>query len=214
MKLVSLGFRGVNLRRVLNPFEVCDSGGMGHMIRILGVDPGLRHTGWGIIDMDGPRLSWVAHGVIDPDPKADLADRLGMLCEGLRAVIHEHDPMEAAVEETFVNINPKSTLLLGQARGAALATLAAAAKLKVARSCGHQGQAIRRRHRARPTRRRSPSWSAACCRSAGDVTADAADALAVAICGAHHRPSRAIRGSRHDRPPARNHRRCRRRGRR
>lgn len=191
MKLGSLGFRGVNFLRVLNPFELCDSGGMGHMIRILGVDPGLRHTGWGIIDMDGPRLSWVAHGVIDPDPKADLADRLGMLCEGLRAVIHEHDPMEAAVEETFVNINPKSTLLLGQARGAALATLAAArlkvhefatrkVKLAVVGTGGADKTQV-----AFMVRRLLPR--------AGEVSADAADALAVAICGAHHRPSQAMR---------------------
>jgi hypothetical protein len=62
---------------------------MDQMIRILGVDPGLRHTGWGVIAMDGPRLSWVAHGVIEPDPKADIADRLAELCVQLRAVIHE-----------------------------------------------------------------------------------------------------------------------------
>ena len=86
-----------------------------------------------MITLDGPRLAWIAHGVIAPDPEADMADRLAMLAEGLRAVIHDHEPHEAAVEETFVNINPKSTLLLGQARGVALATLAAA-RLKVQNS--------------------------------------------------------------------------------
>lgn len=158
---------------------------MDHMIRILGVDPGLRHTGWGVITMDGPRLSWIAHGVINPDPDADLADRLGMLAEGLRAVIHEHDPNEAAVEETFVNINPKSTLLLGQARGAALATLAAArlkvhefATRKVKQSVVGTGGADKTQV-AFMVRRLLPR--------AGDVSADAADALAVAICSAHHR---------------------------
>jgi crossover junction endodeoxyribonuclease RuvC len=159
---------------------------MDHMIRILGVDPGLRHTGWGVIVADGPRLSWVAHGVINPDPEADLADRLGMLCEGLRAVIHDHDPHEAAVEETFVNINPKSTLLLGQARGAALATLAAArlkvhefATRKVKQAVVGTGGADKTQV-AFMVRRLLPK--------AGEVSRDAADALAVAICGAHHRP--------------------------
>src|ERR1700750_2532968 len=100
-------------------------------IRILGIDPGLRLTGWGVIEASGPRLSWVAHGVVAPDPDADLADRLALLAEGIRDVIAAHTPDESAVEETFVNINPRSTLLLGQARGVALATLATA-RLKVA----------------------------------------------------------------------------------
>ena len=161
------------------------------MIRILGVDPGLRHTGWGIITMDGPRLSWVAHGVINPDTKADLADRLGMLCEGLRAVIADHAPDEAAVEETFVNINPRSTLLLGQARGAALATLAGArlkvsefATRKVKLSVVGTGGADKTQV-AFMVRRLLPK--------AGEVSADAADALAVAICGAHHRTAPGLR---------------------
>jgi crossover junction endodeoxyribonuclease RuvC len=159
---------------------------MDQMIRILGVDPGLRHTGWGVITMDGPRLGWIAHGVIKPDPAADLADRLGMLCEGLRAVIDAYAPDEAAVEETFVNINPRSTLLLGQARGAALATLSAA-RLKVAEFAARKVKqsivgsgAADKTQVAFMVRRLLPK--------AGDVTADAADALAVAICGAHHRP--------------------------
>lgn len=160
---------------------------MDGMIRILGVDPGLRLTGWGVIAMDGPRLSWVAHGVIAPDPEADLADRLAMLAEGLRTVIHHHEPHEAAVEETFVNINPKSTLLLGQARGVVLATLAAA-RLKVAEFAARKVKqsivgtgAADKSQVAFMVRRLLPK--------AGEVSADAADALAVAICGAHHRPA-------------------------
>jgi crossover junction endodeoxyribonuclease RuvC len=160
--------------------------GMQGMIRILGVDPGLRYTGWGVITLDGPRLAWVAHGVIKPDQDADMADRLAMLAEGLRAVIHDHEPMEAAVEETFVNINPKSTLLLGQARGVALATLASArlkvaefAAKKVKQSVVGSGSADKTQV-AFMVRRLLPK--------AGEVSADAADALAVAICGAHHRP--------------------------
>jgi crossover junction endodeoxyribonuclease RuvC len=186
-RLGGVGFHAINFRRVPNPFDTCESGGMDQMIRILGVDPGLRHTGWGVITMDGPRLGWIAHGVINPDPKLDLADRLGVLCEELRAVIHAHEPNEAAVEETFVNINPKSTLLLGQARGAALATLAAArlkvhefATRKVKQSVVGTGGADKAQV-AFMVRRLLPK--------AGEVSADAADALAVAICGAHHRPA-------------------------
>ena len=159
---------------------------MDQMIRILGVDPGLRHTGWGVIAMDGPRLIWIAHGVIKPDTTADMAYRLAILCDELRAVIEAHAPQEAAVEETFVNINPRSTLLLGQARGAALATLAAA-KLKVAEFAATKVKqsvvgtsAADKTQVAFMVRRLLPK--------AGEVTADAADALAVAICGAHHRP--------------------------
>ena len=159
---------------------------MDQMIRILGVDPGLRHTGWGVITMDGPRLGWIAHGVINPDPDADMADRLAILCTELRAVIEAHTPHEASVEETFVNINPKSTLLLGQARGAAMATLAMAglkvhefATRKVKQSIVGTGAADKTQV-AFMVRRLLPK--------AGDVSADAADALAVAICGAHHRP--------------------------
>lgn len=156
------------------------------MIRILGIDPGLRHTGWGVITLDGPRLGWIAHGVINPDPHADMADRLAILCVELRDVIATHTPDEAAVEETFVNVNPKSTLLLGQARGAAMATLAGAglkvhefATRKVKQAIVGTGAADKAQV-AFMVRRLLPK--------AGDVAADAADALAVAICGAHHRP--------------------------
>ncbi|MFZ4684775.1 MAG: crossover junction endodeoxyribonuclease RuvC [Hyphomonadaceae bacterium] len=159
---------------------------MAQMIRILGIDPGLRHTGWGVITLDGPRLGWIAHGVINPDPHADMADRLAILCADLREVIAAHTPDEAAVEETFVNINPKSTLLLGQARGAAMATLAGVglkvhefAARKVKQSIVGTGAADKVQV-AFMVRRLLPK--------AGDVAADAADALAVAICGAHHRP--------------------------
>jgi crossover junction endodeoxyribonuclease RuvC len=155
-------------------------------IRILGVDPGLRHTGWGIIDVEGARLSWVAHGVLNPDPDLPMAQRLAALATGLREAIVRHEPHEGAVEETFVNINPKSTLLLGQARGVAMATLAAAglsvaefAARKVKQSIVGTGAADKSQV-AFMVRRLLPK--------AGEVSADAADALAVAICAAHHRP--------------------------
>lgn len=159
---------------------------MPQMIRILGVDPGLRLTGWGVIDVDGPRLGWVAHGVIRPDADAPMAERLAQLAHGLREVIVAHEPKAAAIEETFVNINPKSTLLLGQARGVALATLAAAgldvsefATRKVKQSVVGTGAADKTQV-AFMVRRLLPK--------SGEVSADAADALAVAICAAHHRP--------------------------
>jgi crossover junction endodeoxyribonuclease RuvC len=159
---------------------------MVQMIRILGIDPGLRHTGWGVITLAGPRLGWIAHGVINPDPNADMADRLAILSAELRVVIAAHAPDEAAVEETFVNINPKSTLLLGQARGAAMSALAGAglkvhefATRKVKQAIVGTGAADKAQV-AFMVRRLLPK--------AGDVAADAADALAVAICGAHHRP--------------------------
>ncbi len=159
---------------------------MSQVIRILGIDPGLRHTGWGVIDVDGPRLSWIAHGVVEPDPKAEMAERLALLATGIRATIITYEPGAAAVEETFVNMNPRSTLLLGQARGVALATLAAAglpvaefATRKVKQSVVGTGAADKTQV-AFMVRRLLPKC--------GELTADAADALAVAICAAHHRP--------------------------
>ena len=90
------------------------------MLRILGLDPGLRHTGWGIVDKEGPKLRFVSAGVINPNETLSLAERLAELHEGLRKVITDFSPDEVAVEETFVNKNPNSTLKLGQARGVVL----------------------------------------------------------------------------------------------
>jgi len=91
-------------------------------MRILGLDPGLRHTGWGLIDKQGSRLSFVAAGVINPDDKLPLANRLMEIHTTLKQVIQDWQPDTAAVEETFVNKNPSSTLKLGQARGIVLMT--------------------------------------------------------------------------------------------
>ena len=91
-------------------------------MRILGLDPGLRHTGWGLIEKQGTRVSFVAAGVINPDDKLPLADRLVKIHTALKQVIHDWQPDTAAVEETFVNKNPNSTLKLGQARGIVLMT--------------------------------------------------------------------------------------------
>jgi len=91
-------------------------------MRILGLDPGLRHTGWGLIDKQGPKLSFVAAGVINPDDKLPLANRLMELHNALKQIVQDWQPDTAAVEETFVNKNPSSTLKLGQARGVVLMT--------------------------------------------------------------------------------------------
>lgn len=153
-------------------------------VRILGVDPGLRRMGWGVIDVAGPRLSWVAHGVITPDVDAELAKRLAVLSIGIGEIAEEYKPIVAAVEETFVNVNPRSTLLLGQARGAALAALASRglavsefAARKIKQSLVGTGAADKDQI-AFMIKRLLPK--------AGDVTADAADALAAAVCCAHH----------------------------
>ena len=91
-------------------------------MRIIGLDPGLRHTGWGIIDKNGSNLSFVAAGVISPATDKELPERLSELHLALKQIISEYQPETAAVEETFVNKNPSSTLKLGQARGVVLMT--------------------------------------------------------------------------------------------
>jgi crossover junction endodeoxyribonuclease RuvC len=88
--------------------------------KILGIDPGLRHTGWGLIISDGPRLSYLASGTIRSVQTDELALRLRQLHDGLKAIIETHQPDEVAVEETFVNKDAQATLKLGHARGIAL----------------------------------------------------------------------------------------------
>jgi len=97
------------------------------VIRILGIDPGLQRTGFGVIDADGPRLAYVASGVISTleAPRGDLPGRLKIIFDGVQEVMQRYAPAHACVEIVFVNVNPQSTLLLGQARGAALAALVA-----------------------------------------------------------------------------------------
>jgi crossover junction endodeoxyribonuclease RuvC len=95
------------------------------MMRILGIDPGLQRTGFGVVDADGPRLHYVASGVISTleAPRGDLPGRLKLIFDGVREVVRAYAPQCASAEIVFVNVNPQSTLLLGQARGAALAAL-------------------------------------------------------------------------------------------
>ena len=104
---------------------------MTQAIRIIGIDPGLRHTGWGIVAVHGTRLSYVADGTIKSDANAVLSDRLMQLYEKLKEVIGGFEPAEAAVEETFVNKDARATLKLGQARGIAM-LVPAQAGLRVA----------------------------------------------------------------------------------
>jgi len=160
-------------------------------IRILGVDPGLRSTGWGVIEAAGSRLSFLACGSIETSSATPLADRLARIHSSLAALIEREGPHEAAIEETFVNRDPQSALKLGQARGAALAALALqrlpvseyAANLvkKTVVGVGH----AEKRQVETMVRALLPASPAA--------TTDAADALAVAICHAQHRCGR-LRG--------------------
>jgi len=158
------------------------------MTLLLGIDPGLRFTGWGVIEAVGNRLRHIADGVIATDAATPVPERLRTLHEALTALIGAHRPDEAAVEETYVNRNGQATLKLGYARGVALLVPALAGlpvseygamavKLAVVGTGGaakeQVGVMVRRLLPGALLRR-----------------ADAADALAVAICHAHHRASR------------------------
>ena len=153
----------------------------------MGIDPGLRRTGWGIIESDGVRLSYVASGHITSDSADDLAYRLREIFEGLSSVIASFRPLEAAVEETFVNDNARATLKLGQARGIAL--LAPAAKgLKVAE---YQPNLIKKSvtGTGHGDKRQIQAMVGFLLPKAKFESADEADALAIAICHANHRAS-------------------------
>ncbi|HVX74119.1 MAG TPA: crossover junction endodeoxyribonuclease RuvC [Devosia sp.] len=166
---------------------------MGSMVRIIGIDPGLRRCGWGIIESEGNRLRFVACGTITPLVTATLAERLAELHQSLRALIELHRPDEAAVEETFVNAGARSALQLGQARGVALMTPAArgipvgeyAANLvkKSVVGTGHADKV------------QVQMMVKALLPTADFRGADAADALAIAICHAHHRTHRLLKAS-------------------
>lgn len=151
---------------------------------ILGVDPGLNRCGWGLVLSEGARLSHVAHGVITPPPRQQLASRLHDIFDALCTIVERHDPHEAAVEETFVNANARAALALGQARGAALAAVARSgiavaeyAPATIKKAIVGAGGADKAQV-AFMVRRLLPT--------AGEVEADAADALGVALCHAAH----------------------------
>lgn len=158
-------------------------------MRLIGLDPGLRHTGWGVIEASGNRLSYVADGVVHTRDRLELAERLGEIFRQLNAVLDRFAPEAAAVEETFVNKNASSTLKLGMARGVALLAPAERglpvfeyATNLVKKSIVGVGHADKAQVQMM-VRKLLPG-------ARGDD--DASDALAVAICHAHHAATRRV----------------------
>lgn len=156
---------------------------MSESIRILGIDPGLRITGFGVIDKTGNHLKYVSGGCIRTNGQLSLPQRLATILEGIAEVIAEHRPQQSAVEKVFVNVNPQSTLLLGQARGAAISALVSAGlpvaeytALQVKQAVVGKGKAAKEQVQHMVVRLLSLP---------GSPSADAADALACAICHAH-----------------------------
>ncbi|HEU0188167.1 MAG TPA: crossover junction endodeoxyribonuclease RuvC [Gallionellaceae bacterium] len=151
-------------------------------VRILGIDPGLRVTGFGVLDKDGQQLRYIASGCIKT-PAGELPQRLKVILESLGEVIAQHLPHQVAIEKVFVNVNPQSTLLLGQARGAAICAAVSASlpvaeytALQVKQAVVGNGHADKEQVQAMVQRLLLLS---------GTPSPDAADALACAICHAH-----------------------------
>lgn len=159
-------------------------------IRILGIDPGLRKTGWGIVLSEGSKLSFVACGCVESDGALPLGQRLRQLHEGLNKVLAAHRPHEAAVEETFINRDPQSALKLGQARGIAL-VVPALAGLDVAEYAANlvKKTVVGVGH---ADKKQIQAMIRVLLPKAETSSADAADALAVAICHAQHRGMKAL----------------------
>jgi len=156
---------------------------MSDIVRILGIDPGLRITGFGVIDKIGQRLRYVTSGCVRTRDSDGLPARIRTLLDGIGEVIAVHRPAEAAVEKVFVNVNPQSTLLLGQARGAAISALVGAdlpvseyTALQVKQAVVGHGKAAKDQVQHMVMR---------LLQLPGEPSADAADALACAICHAH-----------------------------
>lgn len=152
-------------------------------LRILGIDPGLRSTGFGVIDKAGNKLGYVASGCIKTDAEDSLPQRIKTILDGLVEIIATYQPQQAAVEIVFVNVNPQSTLLLGQARGAAISALVMAnlpvaeyTALQVKQAAVGQGKAAKEQVQAMVARLLALP---------GNPSPDAADALACAIAHAH-----------------------------
>jgi crossover junction endodeoxyribonuclease RuvC len=162
-------------------------------IRILGLDPGLRRTGWGVIAVDGSRLVHIAHGVISPAADLALSARLLALFEGVVGIIAAHAPHEAAVEETFVTANGQSTLKLGHARAAAMIAPAQAGLLVAEYAAKVVKKAVVGTGGA--DKAQVAFMVARLLPTAGPTTPDAADALAVAIAHAHARTARRLAGA-------------------
>ncbi|HVF65426.1 MAG TPA: crossover junction endodeoxyribonuclease RuvC [Casimicrobiaceae bacterium] len=152
------------------------------MRRILGIDPGLRMTGYGLIEAHGQRLCYVASGCVRAGT-GSLPVRLGVIARDLAHLIAEMQPTEVAVEKVFVNVNPNSTLLLGQARGAAIAAAVLAGLPVTEYTAGQVKQAVAGVGRAEKLQ--VQAMVTRLLALAGEPQADAADALATAICHAH-----------------------------
>lgn len=154
-------------------------------MKILGIDPGLQKTGWGIVEAVDNRLSFITCGLIKTDPDFSLAERLRQIDEGMQKVVAEHQPDECAIEETFVNANPASALKLGCARGVAMVVPARAgipvheyAATLIKKSVVGNGHASKDQVEMM-VRTLIPMAGRA-------LGADEADAIAIAICHAHH----------------------------
>lgn len=151
---------------------------------ILGIDPGLRHTGWGVVAQNGNRLSFIAAGRISPSADLPMASRLLTLAEGIADIVRAHAPHESAIEETFVNKNARSALLLGQARGSAMLALAQNGLTVAEYAANRIKQSVTGHGHAEKTQ--IQAMIAILLPTSGKLAADAADALAVAITHAHH----------------------------
>lgn len=160
-------------------------------MRIIGIDPGLQTTGYGIIDIKGNACSHVTSGTVKSNPKETLSERLLTLSVGLKHIISQHNPELAAIEETFVNVNAASTLKLGNARGAILLTLAQAglpvteyAATLVKKSIVGVGRA---------EKDQVGMMVKILLRDVDQSSHDALDALAIALCHAHHFPVQSLK---------------------
>lgn len=160
------------------------------MIRILGIDPGLQRTGWGMVGISGNQLSFIGGGVIAPSTALAMPERLRLLHDGLTLVAAQHSPVEASVEETFVNANNASSLKLGQARGAILLSLSLSGIPSFAYAANVVKKAVVGAGHADKTQvAHMVKVLLPGCR---DLPADAMDALAIAITHAHHRAHKKI----------------------
>lgn len=162
-------------------------------MKILGIDPGLRVTGFGVIHKQGNKLAYIASGTIKTEAEAPLPERLKVILRGVSEIIATYQPDCAAVEKVFVNVNPQSTLLLGQARGAAICGLVGAnlivaeyTALQVKQAVVGHGKAHKQQVQDMVQRLLALS---------GMPSTDAADALGVAICHAHSHEALALLGA-------------------
>ena len=173
MNVVLLWFTQVHVTSVIN-------------MRILGIDPALRVSGFGVIEVQGQRLQYIASGTIETGgAEISVPHRLATLYSGIREVVETYQPNACAMEQVFLNVNPKSTLLLGQARGAAIASLVQDGLPMVEFSALEIKKAIVGSGRA--SKQQVQEMVKRLLKLNKITGTDASDALAVAICAAHHR---------------------------